>query len=612
MDPKVQGNPDGLALDVPPPDPKLTDRVREIMLATANTVSAMKIFPSEHASIRNFVEDLTKKMKAFLEANGKLEIGIEEYVFTFRGKPVYRDELSVKSLPFFFFKDGMQTLFFYQGLEKEEIAELLELIKRESQKPAEDSDIVNALWEKDLPNIQYYAPDDYLENKIVEDAAGRRSSAGTRVLPAELAAKVVDIQVDEAQFRTGKISVLPEDRGEEGRLAVPIEAEAPSTGSGGAAPKGGAQDASLTDHEVEEIGDLIHANRTSSQEEEFLDLVIEIIYLEKELDRFRASLDVMMEYHFDQLQKGNFQVPILIVRKVQDLRDFLADQDPEKADLLDGFLKTVVSERTLGAVKELFKTSSGVDVGAFFGYLRLLGERALPLAAEVYETSPDHEFRAKIMGFVRELALKDLGALTTLANDARPDFSGEVIRHIAGSRDPKAPQYLAAFLGFQHQGIKLEAIHALGRFEDAMANKILAGFLKDPDEELRVQAALRLKYLGDKSRLLAIILEASDRSFRKRSDAEKQAIFDFLGRTGTDEAFAFLKGTLERRAIFLSPTDTAMRLCAVRGLENMASPAALDALKRGSRSRLKKVREACAAALVKLASAPGAARSKES
>ncbi len=248
-----------------------------------------------------------------------------------------------------------------------------------------------------------------------------------------------------------------------------------------------------------------------------------------------------------------------------------------------------------------------MDIDAFFGYLDLLGERALPLAAEVYEASPDPEFRAKVMGFVGGLDLKDLGTLTALANDSRPDLSGEIIRFIAASRDPKAPQYLAAFLGFQHRGIKLEAVHALGRFEDDLANKILAGFLKDPDEELRVQAALRLKYLGDRPRLLAIIAEASSNAFRKRSDAEKQAIFDFLGRTRTDEAFLFLKGTLERRSLFPSSAEIATRLCAVRGLEHMATAPALEALRRGSRARQKRVREACAEALVRLASAPGAA-----
>ncbi len=609
MDPKIPAIQEAL-----PPDPRVTDRVREIMLATANTVSAMKIFPSEHASVRSFVEDLTKKLKAFLEDKGKLEIGIEEYVFSFGGKPVYRDELSVKSLPFFFFKDGMKTLFFYQGLDKEEIGELLELIKRESQKPAEDSDIVNALWERDLPNIQYYAPDDYLENKITEDAAGERSAAGMPVLPAELAARIVDFQVDKARFRTGRITVLPEDLEESGATTlVGPGAVAAAAEDGDAGPgKGRAQDGTLTDREVEQIGDLIHANRTISQEEEFLDLVVEIIYLERDLGRFRSTLDVMMEYHLEQLRKGRFQVPIRIVRKVQDLRKTLTGENSAKTEILDEFLKAVVSERTVGAVRELFRTTSHPDVDAFFGYLALLGNRALPLAAEVYETSSDQGFRARIWGFVRGLDLKDLGSLTTMANDSRPDLSGEIIRYIAGSRDPKAAQYLAAFLGFQDRGIKSEAIHALGRLDDAMANKILAGFLNDPDEELRVQAALRLKYLGDRPRLLTIINEASERGFRNKSAAEKQAIFDFLGRTRTEEALAFLRGTLERRTFLPSAAEIATRLCAVRGLENMATPEALDVLRRGARARLKKVREACSEALVRLASAPGAAGSTRS
>ena len=208
---------------------------------------------------------------------------------------------------------------------------------------------------------------------------------------------------------------------------------------------------------------------------------------------------------------------------------------------------------------------------------------------------PTPEFRAKIMGFVRGLDLKDLGTLTALANDSRPDLSGEIIRFIAASRDPKAPQYLAAFLGFQHRGIKLEAIHALGRFEDAMANKILAGFLNDPDEELRVQAALRLKYLGDKPRLLAIIAEASSRRRSGRGATRKsRPSSTSSGGPGPMRPSAFLKGTLERRALFPSAAEIATRLCAVRGLEHMATPAALDALRRGSRARPKKVREACA------------------
>jgi hypothetical protein len=121
----------------------------------------MKIFPSEHATVKNFVDLLTQKFTDFLAAYQKLQVGIEEYSFTYGGKPVFSDDLTIKSLPFFFFKDGLQILFFYQGLDRPEIQEFLELIKEETSKPAEDRDIVASLWERDFPNIQYYAPDEF-------------------------------------------------------------------------------------------------------------------------------------------------------------------------------------------------------------------------------------------------------------------------------------------------------------------------------------------------------------------------------------------------------------------------------------------------------------------
>jgi len=589
------------------PDPKQVEKVREIMLALANTNSAMKIFPANHATVQNFVEDLTKKMITFLETNGKLEIDIDEFVFSFMGKPVYRDELSIKSLPFFFFKDGMQKLFFYDGLEKEEIVDFLSLIKRESHKPLEEADIVTAMWEKELTNIQYYAPDDFLENKILEERAERQAKAGAPSLPPELAAKVIDVKVDTSQFSRGRIDIADEglEEGEEMVLEMAGQAE---PGGDGAVPKGSAtaHDATLSDQEVETINTLIHDNRATSPEEEFLNLMVELVYLEKDMSRFQANLDVMMDYHVDQLQNGNFQVPILIIHKVQELKQFLSERNPERAEPLEDFLKKVTGEKTTAAIKETFKKNPAVDVTAFFEYLRLLGDQALPLAAEIYEAYPVPEFRVKVLDFLKGLELKDLGPLVNLANDARPDLSKEIIRLLDEGRDRKAAQHLAVFLSFQNKDIRLEAVHALGRIEDDMADKILAGFLKDSDEELRIQAALKLKYHGDTSRILAIIQDASNRSFRRKSLTEKQAIINFLGRSRTDEAFRFLKALLERPGLLPSTRRIEMSLCAVSGLESMATTAAIEVLRRGTTFRRAKIREACSGALVRMASAPEA------
>ena len=113
----------------PPPDPARTERVKDLLHYLANTVSAMKIFPTDHATVLNFVDQLTAKFTAFLAAHQKLQVAIEEFSFVYEGKPVYTDEVAIKSLPFFFFKDGLHILYFYEGLDRPEVLEFLEMVK---------------------------------------------------------------------------------------------------------------------------------------------------------------------------------------------------------------------------------------------------------------------------------------------------------------------------------------------------------------------------------------------------------------------------------------------------------------------------------------------------
>lgn len=196
-------------------DARALEKIRDFLHQLANTVSAMKIFPAEHATVKTFIDDLSQKITSFLDVYGKLEISIEEFSFVFDGKPVYADEMAIKSLPFFFFKDGMQKLYFYQGLDREEILDFLNLIKKESKKPAGQADIITALWEKDFAHIQYFAPDEFLENRILQEcgfsqhgapAQSRGSDAG------EFSHKAIEIKVDTSKFSRGKIELSAEDR----------------------------------------------------------------------------------------------------------------------------------------------------------------------------------------------------------------------------------------------------------------------------------------------------------------------------------------------------------------------------------------------------------------
>ena len=211
----------------------------------------------------------------------------------------------------------MQTLFFYQGLEREEIVRLPRAHQARIAEAVRGQRHRQRHVGEGPPQHPVFRPG-RLSGE--QDRGGRRRRAvrGRSPRPPGRARR-------QDRRHPGGRSPVPDGEdhrppgGPGGGAACPPRskpARAPAD-EGDAAPKGGFQEASLTDREVDQINDLIHANRAISQEDEFLDLIIEIIYLEKDLARFRSSLDVMMEYHLDQLQKGKFQVPILIVRKVQ-------------------------------------------------------------------------------------------------------------------------------------------------------------------------------------------------------------------------------------------------------------------------------------------------------
>ncbi|HVP90753.1 MAG TPA: hypothetical protein VMS75_05990 [Terriglobales bacterium] len=650
-------------------DAKAIDKIRDFLHQMGNTVSAMKIFPSEHATIRTFIDDLSRKILGFLDVYGKLELDVEEFSFVCAGKTVYTDEMAIKSLPFFFFKDGTQKLFFYQGLDREEILDFLNLIKREAKKPAGDSDVITALWEKDFAHIQYFAPDEFLENRILQECGfSQRGAPAAAKGPAadvgEFSSKAIEIKVDTSKFSTGKIELNPDDReavqnrsslkgleeDEQPRIALERVADArgPRGGAGfgrgsGAAREAGQQppqvraqpeepeeeerrpsspspekavarekgeswlspvatmDLSMTEPEVLNIEALVSSSRKISPDEEFLNLMTEILNLEKDPHNFVSTLEILMQYHLEQLLQGNFTFSILIVHKLRELRALLSPGHPEKVAHVEAFLKKIGSARTLEVIKELMDSGQLVDWDGLVEFFRLLGNSALPLAADIYESVPDPESRKKMLEFMRTVALQDIGVLASLAADERPLLSKAIIGFLSGDVGKKGLPHFAVFLGFKRKDIKLEAIQALGRVQDEMANKILLGFLNDADEDLRIQAAMRLNPVEERSRVRHLIEEAGSRSFKAKSLKEKQAILTFLGRTRTEEALDFLRRIALKRGLWMTAKSREMKLAAVSGLESHGTEAASRVLEKAAGSRDKEVREASSQALARLA-----------
>ncbi len=581
--------------------PEQLAQVQEILQLLGHTVSAMKLFPLDHASVKKFVDDLWEKLKGYLETYWKLEIGIEENAFTFEGNVVYQDLNPMKSLPFLFCKDGMQMLFFYRDLDREELQSFLEVIRKDSHLPPEESDVVLSLWEKDLTNVRYFAPDDYLESKI----GGGRAK--------------ISFDVDRRLFRSGRIELTAQDK-----AAIEKSRSAADSQPGSTTPFPAAESAdmpadeedgpgfgTLDSRETGEIEKMLQLNRKISTEEEFINVLLEILYLEDRTEQFAATLEILEKHHQGLVEKGDLASDYLLLSEVNDLKGVYSPDD-ERARQIGKFLIKAGSEEIIRALKKTLKKGLGSNFPRFFEYLDLLGAETIPLVAELYETRTDLGFRERAADSLEKNGRENLPLLVSLAHDSKPELTKLIISILGRLDAKKALHYFARFTNFKDPAIKVEAAQTLGKFPAEMANKILLGFLNDDDSRVRLAAVNNLHVLPerDQAGIESVLHLVSTKSFDKKDKDEKRAVFFFLIRNQTPEVSRFFGNLLKKSGHFMNSSRVETRLCAIEALEKAKTHPAIGILKEAVKSGNKRIRREGAAALGRVTGAHPAAEPK--
>jgi len=558
------------------------EKVRDIFIVLGNAVSAFRLYPSENPTVRNFISDLFERLSEYLDEYEKLEVGIEEQAFTLEGRTILQDPNPVRSLPFFFFKDGMKTLEFHRGLQKSELDGFLEVIREVSQLPPEEGDIVNAMWELDFPNVRHVAPDDFLETKI---------GLGRRVLRPEL---------DVSSLSQGRIELAPEDL-EEIRKSV-LTLEKSKAGEGAVAAPAFLEDidktlAKTSDREMVEIEALLAANRQLSQDEEYLSLILEIIYLEDRPEQFPAIADILEQYHQDALQKREFRRAAKLLRALSEIKELYATKNKLKSDLIESVISLVTRQSQLVDLREALDPNSISDSKGLFDYLLFFGSRSTGLVADIYEHATSQEYRRKALEILKEIGKTDIHKLMALVQESRPELSQEIIRLLSENADVRIVNFLANIVAYKNPQVKLAAIQALGRIQDEAANKVLLGFLADANEEVRLGALDNMKKVADRQVLGRIIEAIKDKDFAKKSGREKKALFGVLSRSDSEEACSFLAEILGKVPFLPNPKHTELCLYSIGALEKMELASSREVLKLGAKRRHHKIRSACLAAI---------------
>jgi hypothetical protein len=527
-------------------------------------------------------------MHDYLEKHWKLEIGVQEFEFTFEEKSIYKDDQIKKSLPFLFFKDGIQALFFYKGLDKEEFVNFLDIIKFESSLPAEESDIVISLWEKDFTNIRYLASDDFLESKI-----------GVGMEPLEY-------RVEPVSLTTGKIELTPVDKEALTRITGSNDTS-PGSNSGTADPYTDITEEdiavfnhSLSDEEVELLDEMLDSDRRITAEDELIALIMEMLYLEEREEPFTETIKALNKCHDELLEKGNYSRANELLYLVLELKNNLTTRSGPGTNAIESFFERIKSDEAMAHLQKNVQEKDTSDVKTLLEYLRILGTVSIPVISQLYDLERSPQLRTDMLRILKELGTEDMPRLMQIAQEDRPSITKTIISVLGDSDDRRAIQHLAAFINYKNKSIKTEAIRALGKFNDETANRILMAFLKDENEEIRVWAANNLVYISDNVVATQIIDTVKDKNFRKKSTEEIRAFIELLGRTQTEDSRSLLRTFINKHGSFTGTKMKDIRLQAVFSLEKMGTKEATAILEEGSRFHNKIVKEACKESLQRL------------
>jgi hypothetical protein len=446
--------------------PAALDAVKDIALTFANAIGMFKIFPADHSSVSSLRRDFWAKLAAYLETRGELALDISENAFACEGEIVYEDKNLLKSLPYVFYKDGMVKMTFCRGLAEAEFLNFLELVKADAILPAEEGDIVSALWEREFPHIGYETAVDYLEAKTP--------------VPER---KPWDAPVDTEAFSRGRVDLTAEDM-----AAVMKSGLTMGMKDGSDVLNPADLTAPLDKKEVQFIASLIDIERAIPAEGEFLELFFELLTLEDRPASIATLLLFISGHHDDLIKKGDFGHAAQLLARMDALKTTAAGSAPAKSWEVDQITRRIRESVSLSALKEQALAGRMDDPAGFFLYLDRIGGRAIPLAADLFEEMQDGLVRSADFAYLKEIGGRNLEALTGLARDGMPFLCKGIIAILVQMKDRKAIPHLDRFKNFKDRAIRLEAAQALAAMEDSLAARILQGFAADADPEVRETA----------------------------------------------------------------------------------------------------------------------------
>jgi hypothetical protein len=537
------------------------------------------MYPENHAIYQESLHAVVSRLDPFLKKYGDFRFDVEKDRVLFEDETVYQDDHKRDKLAYPLFRDGIQWMEFQAGIEPWEISDCIKILYQYRMLQEEPKgDLVTALWEKDLPHVQYAAMDVLWKAETVKDFSTFNLTGDEK--------QDADVHGVEDTASQGTTDNDQQDTAD----------------TAGGRDSGGDMALSIMDRtiwemtpeELQRLEEMVAEEETQISTEDVLDVLWLILSTQNEPEDYAIVLEFIKEEFKATLAQGEFRIALDFLASLKKAYQSSKTEKPWAQPLLRQFFVDIADPQVLGVVKEVLPgldKQSADQVDVFRKLLLSLPPVSITALAPMLMEKLSASLERQLMEIIGSLAQKDTNPLEQLLDRPEEDLVKKLV-YILGHVDGDKPiQILIKMTDHPSGRVRLETLRALERRNKNMI-KELFHLVNDPVLTIRRMMWNHLEQHKNEETGDLILDYLQQKKILYRDDKQILNCFKTLGCCGTLGSIPFLGQTLLGQGWDFGSERSLRRQGAALALLELKTQEAKDVLKKASRSLFPSVRSA--------------------
>ena len=537
------------------------------LLLTCKNVS---LYPEGHSILINSISQFYEMLEANIRKYGDIRIEIEKDRVICQGVEVHKGPSEEGTLPFTLFRDGIRWLELTEGIELEEIRELLSIIHRYSVLTKEpEGDIVTAFWEAHFENVLYKVDDFFPEQ--ASDQVDSLSKSDKKPSAVE-----TEIGTEDKPELFGA-PAMGSDFDTESRSDDAIDS---------ASLCGITLDPAsfvLTPREQIELQEMVSREEMSSATEH-LNMLLDMLLQYQEEKDFNIIMEVLTEEFESSFSRHDFEAALIILDGVRRILDSGRLRTPSAVPLIESFYKDISSDsKCLKPLKEIWSNLNVLQMEKLKLIFQHLHPGAVDTLAHFLLLGQSSQLEQIVENTIISLANREISCLESLVNTSNERIA-EVLVHVLSKLEGDASlKYLTKLARHSSAFVRRIAIKTIGQARGSHIAAIFE-FIDDPDDSVRRVILTRIGQSRNEIAEDLMIKYLQTRKFGASQIEYIMECFKTLGECGSLRSVPFLSKTLLHRKWMAGFKKSAYREGAALALVALKIPEARQVIEAAGRS----------------------------